>query len=161
MRRASLDAPFKPRHPLLSAMGFRAALPIAERFFRHKHIYRSNSHYMFSTCGALGSNGFCLEAGVIPTGGVPGRDPAGIGGGGCANPPAVAQAVVRLDCLLHYGADWHPPGWHAEPGLLDLGTVLGDLVPRQQLGCVGEHLLRFQHQIRRCLLPPGQHHHQR
>jgi carbamoyltransferase len=25
-------------------MGFRAALPIAERFFRHKHIYRSNSH---------------------------------------------------------------------------------------------------------------------
>src|SRR5215813_13545837 len=45
MRRASVDAPFKPRHPLLSAMGFRAALPIAERFFRHKHIYRSNSHF--------------------------------------------------------------------------------------------------------------------
>ena len=45
MRRASLNAPFMPRHPLLSAMGFRAALPIAERFFRHKHIYRSNSHF--------------------------------------------------------------------------------------------------------------------
>jgi hypothetical protein len=45
LRKASLDAPFKPRHPLLSAMGFRAALPIAERFFRHKHIYRSNSHF--------------------------------------------------------------------------------------------------------------------
>ena len=45
MRKASLDAPFKPRHPLFSAMGFRAALPIAERFFRHKHIYRSNSHF--------------------------------------------------------------------------------------------------------------------
>jgi hypothetical protein len=44
MRKASLDA-FKPRHPSLSAMGFRAALPIAERFFRHKHIYRSNSHF--------------------------------------------------------------------------------------------------------------------
>ena len=44
MRKASLDAPFKPRHPLLSAMGFRGALPIAERFFRHKHIYRSSSH---------------------------------------------------------------------------------------------------------------------
>jgi carbamoyltransferase len=26
-------------------MGFRVALPIAERFFRHKHIYRSNSHF--------------------------------------------------------------------------------------------------------------------
>jgi hypothetical protein len=25
-------------------VGFRAALPIAERFFRHKHIYRSSSH---------------------------------------------------------------------------------------------------------------------
>ena len=45
MRKASLDAPFKPRHPLLSAMGFRAILPIAEGFFRHKHIYRSNSHF--------------------------------------------------------------------------------------------------------------------
>jgi carbamoyltransferase len=45
MRKATPDAPFKPRHPLLSAMGFRAALPIAERFFRHKHIYRSNSHF--------------------------------------------------------------------------------------------------------------------
>jgi carbamoyltransferase len=45
MRKASQDATFKPRHPLLSAMGFRAALPIAERFFRHKHIYRSNSHF--------------------------------------------------------------------------------------------------------------------
>ena len=30
MRKASQDAPFKPRHPLLSAMGFVAALPIAE-----------------------------------------------------------------------------------------------------------------------------------
>src|ERR1700758_1320198 len=45
MQKASLDAPFKPRHPLLSAMGFRAALPIADRFFQHKHIYRSNSHF--------------------------------------------------------------------------------------------------------------------
>jgi hypothetical protein len=45
MRKASLDAAFKPRHPLLSAMGFRATLPIAECFFRHKHIYRSNSHF--------------------------------------------------------------------------------------------------------------------
>src|SRR5262249_56431004 len=44
MRTASLDAPFKALHPLLSAMGFGAALPIAERFFRHKHIYRSSSH---------------------------------------------------------------------------------------------------------------------
>jgi len=44
MRKASLNAPFKPRHPLLSAMGFRAALPIADSFFQHKHIYRSNSH---------------------------------------------------------------------------------------------------------------------
>jgi carbamoyltransferase len=26
-------------------MGFVAALPIAERFFRNKHIYRSNSHF--------------------------------------------------------------------------------------------------------------------
>ena len=45
MRKASLNAPFKPRHPLLSAMGFRAALPIAEWFFRHKHIYRLNSQF--------------------------------------------------------------------------------------------------------------------
>ena len=45
MRKVSQDAPFKPRHPLLSAMGFAAALPIAERFFRNKHIYRSNSHF--------------------------------------------------------------------------------------------------------------------
>src|ERR1700747_1050800 len=45
MRKASLDTPFKPRHPLLSAMGFRAALPIAERFFRHKRIYQSNSYF--------------------------------------------------------------------------------------------------------------------
>jgi carbamoyltransferase len=26
-------------------MGFVATLPIAERFFRNKHIYRSNSHF--------------------------------------------------------------------------------------------------------------------
>jgi hypothetical protein len=45
MRKASQDATFKPRHPLLSAMGFVATLPIAERFFRNKHIYRSNSHF--------------------------------------------------------------------------------------------------------------------
>jgi hypothetical protein len=45
MRKASQDATYKPRHPLLSAMGFVAALPIAERFFRNKHIYRSNSHF--------------------------------------------------------------------------------------------------------------------
>jgi carbamoyltransferase len=45
MRTASLNARFMPRHPLLSAMGFRAALPIAERFLRHKHIYRSNSYF--------------------------------------------------------------------------------------------------------------------
>jgi carbamoyltransferase len=32
---------FGPRHPVLARMAFRAALPIAERFFRQKHIHRS------------------------------------------------------------------------------------------------------------------------
>src|SRR5262245_34945419 len=41
---ASLDAPFKPRHPLLSSMCFRSPLPISDRFLRPNHIYRSNSY---------------------------------------------------------------------------------------------------------------------
>jgi carbamoyltransferase len=33
----------RPRHPRLAAAGFRAALPIAERLFQSKHIYRVTS----------------------------------------------------------------------------------------------------------------------
>jgi carbamoyltransferase len=33
----------RPRHPRLAAAGFHAALPIAERLFQSKHIYRSTS----------------------------------------------------------------------------------------------------------------------
>ena len=45
VRNASRAGRFTPLHPRLAAAGFRAALPIAERFFRNKHIYRSNSHF--------------------------------------------------------------------------------------------------------------------
>ena len=34
-----------PRHPRLAAAGFRLALPIAERFFRHKNIHRQDSQF--------------------------------------------------------------------------------------------------------------------
>jgi carbamoyltransferase len=33
---------FGPRHPLLARMASRVALPVAERFFRHKNIHRSD-----------------------------------------------------------------------------------------------------------------------
>lgn len=45
MGKSRTNSPFKCRHPLLSATASRAALPIAERFFRHKHIYRLKSHF--------------------------------------------------------------------------------------------------------------------
>ena len=45
MRNASRDGRFTPLHPLLSAAGFRAALPLAEWYFRQKQIHRSNSHF--------------------------------------------------------------------------------------------------------------------
>ena len=35
----------KPRHPLLGAMGARIALPVAERYFRHKQVYRHDSRF--------------------------------------------------------------------------------------------------------------------
>ena len=36
---------FGPRHPVLGAIGSRAALPVAERYFRRKQIHRSTSHF--------------------------------------------------------------------------------------------------------------------
>jgi carbamoyltransferase len=36
---------FGPRHPVLGAIGSRAALPVAEWYFRRKHIHRSTSHF--------------------------------------------------------------------------------------------------------------------
>ena len=36
---------FRPQHPLLGAFGSALALPLAERFFRHKQIYRSSSRF--------------------------------------------------------------------------------------------------------------------
>ena len=40
---ASRAGRFTPLHPRLAAAGFRAALPLAERFFRHRDIHRPNS----------------------------------------------------------------------------------------------------------------------
>ncbi|MEA2916333.1 MAG: carbamoyltransferase, partial [Bradyrhizobium sp.] len=45
MRNASRAGRFTPLHPRLAAAGFRAALPLAERFFRHKGIHRPNSQF--------------------------------------------------------------------------------------------------------------------
>ena len=45
MRNASRAGRFTPLHPRLAAAGFRAALPLAERFFRHKDIHRPNSQF--------------------------------------------------------------------------------------------------------------------
>lgn len=36
---------FRPRHPLLGAVGSGLALPLAEWFFRSKQIHRANSHF--------------------------------------------------------------------------------------------------------------------
>ncbi|MEH2513499.1 carbamoyltransferase [Nitrobacteraceae bacterium AZCC 1564] len=45
MRNTSRAGRFTPLHPRLAAAGFSAALPLAERFFRHKGIHRPNSHF--------------------------------------------------------------------------------------------------------------------
>ena len=45
MRNASRAGRFTPLHPRLAAAGFRAALPLAERFLRHKDIHRPNSQF--------------------------------------------------------------------------------------------------------------------
>ena len=45
MQTSSQDVRIGPRHPLLAAAGFRAILPLAEHFFRLKHIYRSASDF--------------------------------------------------------------------------------------------------------------------
>jgi carbamoyltransferase len=45
VRNASRAGRFTPLHPRLAAAGFRAALPLAERFFRHKGIHRPNSQF--------------------------------------------------------------------------------------------------------------------
>src|SRR3981189_3188012 len=45
VRNASRAGRFTPLHPRLAAAGFRAALPLAERFFRHKDIHRPNSQF--------------------------------------------------------------------------------------------------------------------
>lgn len=36
---------FGPRHPRLAAAGFRAVLPLVERFYAHKQIYRATSAF--------------------------------------------------------------------------------------------------------------------
>ncbi len=45
MRNTSRAGRFTPLHPRLAAAGFRAALPLAERFLRHKGIHRPNSQF--------------------------------------------------------------------------------------------------------------------
>jgi len=45
MTTSNKDARIGPRHPRLAAAGFRAALPIAEQYFRFKHIHRSTSKF--------------------------------------------------------------------------------------------------------------------
>jgi carbamoyltransferase len=45
VRNASRAGRFTPLHPQLAAAGFRAALPLAERFLRHKGIHRPNSQF--------------------------------------------------------------------------------------------------------------------
>jgi carbamoyltransferase len=45
VRHASRAGRFAPLHPRLAAAGFRAALPLAERIFRHKDIHRPNSQF--------------------------------------------------------------------------------------------------------------------
>jgi carbamoyltransferase len=39
------EARIGPRHPLLAAAGFHAALPVAEQFFRFRHIHRLTSDF--------------------------------------------------------------------------------------------------------------------
>ena len=45
MRNSDHAGRWTPRHPRLAAAGFRLALPIAERFFRHKNIHRPDSQF--------------------------------------------------------------------------------------------------------------------
>jgi carbamoyltransferase len=45
MRNSDQAGRWTPRHPRLAAAGFRLALPIAERFFRHKNIHRQDSQF--------------------------------------------------------------------------------------------------------------------
>ena len=42
-----------PRHPRLAAAGFKAVLPLAERYFQSNHIYRSTSEYAADRRAAL------------------------------------------------------------------------------------------------------------
>ena len=45
---------FTPSHPRLAALGFRAALPIAERWFRARNIHRSDSAFAAGRAQELG-----------------------------------------------------------------------------------------------------------
>ena len=45
MRNASRAGRFAPLHPRLATAGFGIALPLAERYFRHKDIHRPNSPF--------------------------------------------------------------------------------------------------------------------
>jgi carbamoyltransferase len=42
-----------PRHPRLAAAGFRAVLPLVERFYAYKQIYRAGSRYAAERLGAV------------------------------------------------------------------------------------------------------------
>jgi carbamoyltransferase len=42
-----------PRHPWLGAVGFRLALPLLERFYRRRHIFRSTSAFARERIGAI------------------------------------------------------------------------------------------------------------
>lgn len=45
MQTSNQDARIGPRHPRLAAAGFRAALPLAEHFFRLNHIHRATGNF--------------------------------------------------------------------------------------------------------------------
>ncbi|MCI4680717.1 carbamoyltransferase [Rhodoblastus acidophilus] len=45
MRKSGAAQRFTPLRPRLASAGFRAALPLAERFFRHRNIHRSTSAF--------------------------------------------------------------------------------------------------------------------